>query len=81
MNVTVYGRPGCIQCTYTRKWMDKLGVDYAYVDIDGDTEADILERGEFTALPIVLVDHPQYTDHWQGFKLDKIRSISAFRHA
>jgi len=75
MNVTVYGRPGCVACHYTRRKMDELGVDYEYVDIDGDHAADLLEQGDWTALPIVLVDHPSYTDGWCGFRLEKIRGL------
>ena len=37
--ITVYGREQCVQCEYTRKWLERLGHKFAYLDVDQDTEA------------------------------------------
>ena len=33
MAVTVYTKPACVQCTATKKALDRAGVDYETVDI------------------------------------------------
>lgn len=37
--VTVYTKPGCVQCTATFKALDKNGVNYEKVDVTEDAEA------------------------------------------
>lgn len=39
MEVKVYGADWCEDTRQTREYLDGLGVQYRYVDIDGDEEA------------------------------------------
>lgn len=73
MTVTVYGRPGCGKCERTRKFFDKAGVDYDYIDIDtiNTHEDPNLQNTEFSTLPIVITDY----GNWCDFRLDKIKGI------
>jgi mycoredoxin len=34
--ITVYGRPGCAMSQIVRRWLDRRGIPYRYVDIDRD---------------------------------------------
>ena len=38
-SVIVYGADWCPLTTASRRHLDKLGVEYEYIDIDGDPEA------------------------------------------
>lgn len=38
-NVTVYGADWCAMTTHTRKYLDGLGVQYKYIDVDNDPKA------------------------------------------
>lgn len=73
----VYGRPGCMQCKYTVRELDRLGVDHIYVDIDQDVEAAKacaaakLEHG-ITALPVVVTAGGVHG----GFKPDLLRGLA-----
>ena len=39
MTITLYTKPACVQCTATRKALDKSGVEYDVVDITEDPAA------------------------------------------
>ena len=38
-NITVYGRPSCVQCTNAKAHLDKEGVPYEYVNVDENLPA------------------------------------------
>lgn len=70
--VKVYGKPGCVQCKYTTKELDKLQVPYRYVDITTNEVAhqEVKNLG-ITSMPVVV--SPSGT--WGGLHLDKLRNI------
>ena len=74
MTITVYTKPQCVQCGATIKALDKAGLDYELVDltIDDDARDYVMALGHLQA-PVVVTD----TDHWAGFRPDRIRSIAA----
>lgn len=75
LEVTVYGKPGCPQCTVTTRKLDKLAVPYTYRDVTED--ADAAERVSslgYRALPVVTVGDI----HWSGFsdtRIDRLAEI------
>lgn len=77
---TVYGRPGCVQCQYTTRLMDKEGIPYSYVDVDQDHAAhaevkDVQSKhGLSMSLPLV-VPNSQAASPWAGFSPDKTRGL------
>jgi mycoredoxin len=34
--ITLYGRPGCALSQMIRRWLDRRGIPYRYVDLDRD---------------------------------------------
>jgi glutaredoxin-like protein NrdH len=71
--VTVYTNPDCVQCDMTKRQFDKLGIEYAVVDLASVPG----KLAEFKALgylsaPIVTTD----VKIWSGFRLPKIRSLA-----
>ncbi len=42
MTITVYAKPGCVQCDATERAMDRKGIGHLTVDVTKDPEA--LER-------------------------------------
>lgn len=68
--VSVYGKPGCVQCKYTLKQLEKHNVPYNYIDISvNEVAAERVKDLGYTNLPVVDTG----TDHWSGLKLDKIK--------
>ncbi|WP_018296176.1 glutaredoxin-like protein NrdH [Corynebacterium lubricantis] len=72
MSITVYTKPACVQCTATKKALDKAGLEYNLVDISLDESARdyVLALGYLQA-PVVEVDG----EHWSGFRPERIRTL------
>ncbi|WP_063023852.1 glutaredoxin family protein [Nocardia niwae] len=66
-DITVYTKPGCVQCDATFKKLEQLGATYTKVDITEDSEAFdyILGLGYKQAPVIVVGEH-----HRSGFSPD-----------
>ena len=63
MAVTVYTKPACVQCTATKKALDRAGVDYEIVDITMDSEArDYVMALGYLQAPVVVA----HNEHWSG---------------
>ncbi|WP_314216613.1 glutaredoxin-like protein NrdH [Pseudarthrobacter equi] len=73
MMVTVYTRPGCVQCDATERALDKKGIGHLTVDVTKDPE--VLERIKalgYMQAPVVVTDQ----GHWSGFRPDKIEELA-----
>lgn len=73
VTVTVYGKPGCVQCTATMRALDAAGVAYSEVDVSTDNAAreHVKELGFFQA-PVVECDDTA----WSGFRPDLIDQLT-----
>lgn len=72
-NVTVYTKPACVQCTATKKALDRIGVTYELVDITEDpTARDFVMSLGYTSAPVVVAG----ADHWSGFRPDRIKAAA-----
>ncbi|MCJ7857411.1 glutaredoxin-like protein NrdH [Corynebacterium kalidii] len=72
--ITVYTKPACVQCTATKRALDKAGLDYEMVDISLDDEARdyVMALGHLQA-PVVVTEDA----HWSGFRPDRIKGLDA----
>ncbi|MFN3938144.1 MAG: glutaredoxin-like protein NrdH [Gemmobacter sp.] len=73
MNITVYSKPACVQCTATTRALAARGLDYTLVDLTADDEA----LARVTALgyrqaPVVVAGEA----HWAGFRPDLIGRLA-----
>lgn len=75
MKITLWRKPGCVQCDMTEKEFDKRGIVYQVKRLDRSPKAveRFLEMG-FMAAPIVETD----VKRWSGFRLDKIKSLDSY---
>ena len=75
MTVTVYGRPGCVQCTATTRALDASGLAYVYRDVTLDAEAlaHVASLG-YRAAPVCVTADGR---HWSGFRPDLLQALSA----
>lgn len=73
MSITVYSKPSCVQCTATYRALDSKGISYRVVDLSEDAAA--MERiKELGYLQAPVVETP--TEHWSGFRPDKIALLA-----
>ena len=73
MNITVYSKPSCVQCTATYRALDREGIDsqVIYISKDEDAFATVVGLG-YQQVPVVVAG----PDHWAGFRPDKISGLS-----
>lgn len=71
--ITVYSKPGCVQCQATMRKLDKRGAAYEVRDVtqDQDAYAHVRELG-YQQVPVVEVGQ----QHWSGFRPDKIDALT-----
>lgn len=74
MNVTVYSKPDCVQCTATYRALDSQNIEYSIVDLSEspDALAHVQALG-YRQAPVVEVDS---NEHWSGFRPDKIAHLA-----
>ena len=70
--VEVYGKPGCMQCKFTVKELEKQDIPHQYIDISvNEVAAEQVKSMGFTTLPVVVAGESK----WAGLKLDNIRGL------
>ena len=68
--ITVYSKPGCVQCTAVKRWLDKRGIEYRMVDVtQSPDDADAIRALGYSSVPVTIVSNGDAeTDlHWYGF--------------
>ncbi|MBP7229984.1 MAG: glutaredoxin family protein [Moraxellaceae bacterium] len=74
MLVTVYSKPNCPQCEYTKRDMDILGIRYQTIDLTNDkAQLQRLVQAGYRSAPIVETE----LGAWSGYNQEKIRSLVA----
>ena len=73
-NITVYSKPNCVACTFTKKYMDENGIPYKAVDVMEDAEALALvkEHGH-QGMPVVSIN--SFDESWSGFRPDSLSKL------
>jgi glutaredoxin-like protein NrdH len=75
MEITVWTKSNCVQCTQTKKELTKRGIDFVEKNLEENPEQmqAFIEAGYMSA-PIVTTD----VKTWSGFRIDKISSLTAY---
>lgn len=72
MEVTVYTKPGCVQCNATKRRLEAKGFSPNMIDVSADQAAlDHVVNLGYRQVPVVVVGN----DHWAGFQPDKIDAL------
>lgn len=71
--VTVYTKPGCVQCRATMHALERAGMSFTTVDITADAQARnfVMSLGYLTA-PVVV----SAATHWSGFRPNRIAELA-----
>ena len=75
MEITVWTKRNCVQCTQTKKELTKRGIEFTEKNLEEDPEQmqAFIDQG-FMSAPIVTTDKKI----WSGFRIDKISSLTAY---
>ncbi len=75
ITVTVYTKPACIQCEWTKKHLDRAGVAYDLLDVTESDDALATVKGlGYLQAPVVVLSNGQ---HWGGFRPDNLDALAA----
>lgn len=72
--VIVYSKPNCMQCNFTKKYLEDKGIPYEVKDI-AENEAAIEEVKSlgFSSLPVVLAEG---LEAFNGFRPDMLNHLA-----
>ena len=76
--VTVYSKPNCMQCNFTKKWLNEHNIKFNAIDVTKDELAlsFIKDQLGYQAVPVVVVDElGTEIEHWYGFQPDKLAEL------
>jgi glutaredoxin-like protein NrdH len=78
LEIAVYGRPGCQQCTATTRHLTRLGLPYAYRDVTADPLwSDTVTALGYQSLPVVTVGDL----HWSGYRHSRVQRLGEIHAA
>ncbi|KJL22902.1 Glutaredoxin-like protein NrdH [Microbacterium oxydans] len=70
--ITVYSKPGCVQCTATERWLGSTPHEVADVTADSSAAAEVAALGYRSAPVVVVRKNGEVVEHWSGFNPDAI---------
>jgi glutaredoxin-like protein NrdH len=71
-HITVYTKPGCVQCRATIRALEHAGLDFTTVDVTTDTQGrDFIMSLGYLHAPVVVAG----STHWSGFRPDRITGL------
>ena len=72
--ITLYEKSNCQQCRATARYLEDAGLDFTSVSLDDNPQAvDLVKAMGYAQAPVVVTD----TDHWSGFRPDKLATLNA----
>lgn len=75
--VTVFTKPNCPQCTFTKKHLDKLNIPARVIDLSQAPDAaEFLKREGFSTLPVVFPADKSVAP-WAGFRPSLIERLAS----
>lgn len=73
MTITMYTKPGCVQCRATARQFEKADVPIRTVDVTTDLDAaELLADLGYRSLPVVMTAGGQ---HWAGHRPDRVDGV------
>lgn len=72
MEITVYSKPNCMQCNFTKKYLKERNIAFKEIDVTQDEDAlNKIKYMGYQAVPVVITDN----DHWYGFRPEKLAEL------
>lgn len=73
--IVVYGKPQCVACTQTKKWLERNELEYTYEELaDHPGVVEEAKASGYTAAPICVTDQG---DWWAGVNPDRLKGYRA----
>lgn len=81
MNVTIYSKHHCVQCTAQKRALGNAGIEYTETNVEDDPAAlDYVKSLGYQAAPVVVYGaraDNEYIEfgHWSGFNPDRTKQL------
>ena len=70
--ITVYSKPDCMSCEFSKKYLKDKGIDFKEIDVFEDDKAlSMLRDAGYSQMPVVDVDGEFHT----GFRPDVLANV------
>lgn len=78
LKITVYSKPGCVQCTAVKRYLNEHEIDHQVFDVTQDEAAYEVVKGlGYQAVPVTVVPFGQgEATHFYGFDPLKLAEIN-----
>ena len=76
--ITVYSKPNCMQCNFTKMWLTQNKIPFEVVDIEANPGAlELLKHYGYSSLPVVAIDDELSDESktWSGFQIEKLEAL------
>lgn len=76
--ISVYSKHRCMECMYTKMYLEQNKVEYENVDIEANPGAfELIKHYGFTSLPVVVIDDEFDNPNkaWTGFQVDRLERL------
>ncbi|NEW62711.1 glutaredoxin-like protein NrdH [Granulicatella sp. zg-ZJ] len=72
-SIIVYSKPNCMQCQFTKQFLEEHQVDFIVKDVMESDEAmaEVKDLG-FSSLPVVVIDGEE---PFSGFRPDRLEQV------
>jgi len=73
-SVIVYSKPNCMQCQFTKKYLENKGIPFEEKDVEQNAEAiDEVKKMGFSSLPVVIAEG---IEAFNGFRPDLLNRLA-----
>ncbi|GEK89046.1 glutaredoxin-like protein NrdH [Alkalibacterium putridalgicola] len=73
-SVIVYSKPNCMQCQFTKKYLENKGIPFEEKDVEQNGEAiDEVKKMGFSSLPVVIAEG---IEAFNGFRPDILNRLA-----
>lgn len=71
--IIIYSKPNCMQCNFTKKYLDDKGINYTIKDIfESETALEEVKELGFTSVPVISVEGQEA---FNGFRPDLLDQL------
>ena len=72
--IKVYSKPNCMQCNFTKKYLEDKGTEFEEINIKDHPEViEELKLYGFGSMPVVAID--TLDNAWSGFRPDRLAEL------
>jgi glutaredoxin-like protein NrdH len=71
---TLYGKPNCVQCTATERYLKRENIPYTKIDVTEDEAAYLYVTKELGYQQVPVLSNG--VDHWSGFNPNKLSQLA-----